>query len=90
MTEARDEEVFHHELETSRNEPSVQIAEIVASHEDTNEESLTPVYNQIDHVISHIFSDPPDPSAEVEVTFSYEQYRITVEQNGEATFVRTK
>lgn len=89
MTEARDDEIFHHELKTSRDEPSVQIAEIVASLEDTDVDDLTPVYDQIDHVLSQIFSDPPDPSAQVEVTFSYERYRITVEQNGEATFIKT-
>jgi hypothetical protein len=35
-----------------------------------------------------VFENPPAPEAQVEVTFSYEGYRITVEQNGRARFVQ--
>lgn len=89
MAGPHDGEIVYESLDKARAEPAVQIAEVVASLEDTDQDRLTPVYRQIDHVLQHIFSDPPDESAQIEVTFRYENYRVTVEQNGEAKFVRT-
>jgi len=37
-----------------------------------------------------VFDEPPEPEAQVEMTFGYEGYRITVEQNGDAQFVKTE
>lgn len=89
MTRSHDDEIVHQELDKTRAEPAVQIAEVVASLEDEAEDELTPVYDQIDHVLSQIFSDPPDENAQIEVTFTYENYRVTVEQNGAARFVKS-
>ena len=88
MTESPDDKIVHESLDTSRDEPAVQVAEVIASLEDVNSDQLMPVYNQIDHVLEHIFSNPPDPDAQIEVTFTYEQYRVTVGQDGEAKFVK--
>lgn len=90
MTESHNDDVVCQELDTTRSEPAVEVAEVVASLEDTDQDTLTPVYEQIDHVLAHIFSDPPDSSAQIEITFTYESYRVTVEQNGTAQFVRTE
>lgn len=88
MTREHDDEIVHRELDTTRDEPAVQIAEVVASLEETDEDKLTPVYDQINHVLTHIFSNPPDTTAQIEVTFTYENYRVTVEQSGDARFVK--
>ena len=64
----------------------MSVARTVAELEDVETEELTPLYGCIDHVLEHIFSDPPVPAAEAEVTFSAEGYRITVEQDGSAVF----
>lgn len=45
------------------------------------------LWETIDHVVDHIFSDPPSPDAQVQVTFTYEGYRITVEQDGTTKLV---
>lgn len=39
-----------------------------------------------DHA-DEIFSNPPAPEAQIRITFSYEGYRVTVEQDGTAKFV---
>jgi hypothetical protein len=88
MASNPDEEIVHEQLDTSRPEPVCQIATAVADLEGTSPDELTPAYEQIDHVLDHIFSNPPVPEAQVQITFTYENYRITVEQDGQAQFVR--
>ena len=68
----------------------MQVAKIVAELEGVDEDKLEPSYKKIDHVLDHIFSEPPHPEAQIQVTFSYEGYRITVEQDGSAQFVHTE
>jgi hypothetical protein len=81
--------IVHRDLDTDRGEPALQIVEIVAELEEKEERTLQSVWGCIDHVIDHLFSDPPSPDAQAQITFSYEGYRITVEQNGQAKFVKT-
>ncbi|ADB63718.1 hypothetical protein Htur_4989 (plasmid) [Haloterrigena turkmenica DSM 5511] len=50
---------------------------------------LPPIYDCVDGMLNELFSNPPAPEAQMEVTFSYHQYRVTVEQNGNAKFVKT-
>lgn len=88
MGDQLDDEIVHRELETDRPEPITQIVEVVADLEGEREENLTVGYKQVDHILQHVFSDPPSPEAQVEITFSYEGYRITVEQNGNVQFVK--
>lgn len=88
MTEQHEDEIVHRTLDTHQDEPLVQVAEIVAELKGMSEDKLTPTYGKVDHLVDNVFSDPPAPDAQVQVTFSYEGYRITVEQNGEAKFVK--
>lgn len=67
-------------------EPGLAIAEAVAEIEGREPTDLAAIYGCIDHVVDHIYSDPPAPEANVEVSFDYEGYRVTVRQDGEATF----
>ena len=90
MSEDTASEVVHRELDPERGEPNVQIAEAVADIKEVDAAELQNMYGCIDHTIDHIFSDPPAPDANVEVTFDYEGCRITVEQNGDATFEYSK
>lgn len=88
MSDQINDEIIHRELETDRQEPVAQVVEIVADLEGEDQEKLTPGYTQVDHILEHVFSNPPIPEAQVEITFSYEGYRITVEQSGSARFVK--
>lgn len=51
---------------------------------------LPTIYDCVDGMLDELFSNPPAPEAQMEVTFSYHRYRITVEQNGNAKFVKTE
>ncbi len=65
-----------------------QIPEVVAELEGISTDELQPLWEVTGDVLDDLFTEPPAPSAQVEVTFSYEGYRITVGQDGSATFVR--
>lgn len=82
-------EIVHRELETNQENPAVEIAQIVAELEEKDQTDLPTIYDCIDHSIDNIFSNPPAPDAQIEVRFSYEGYRVTVEQDGDAKFVKT-
>jgi len=88
MSETVDDEIVPRKLETDKEEPVAQVVEVVAELEGKRQEDLLPGYKQVDHILDHVFSDPPVQEAQVKITFSYEGYRITVEQNGKAQFVR--
>lgn len=89
MADQTDTEVIRRKLDTEGETPTVQIVEIVADLEQTNQSELPPMYNCIDGVLKNLFSDPPAPEAQMTIEFSYKTYRITVEQGGTATFVKT-
>ncbi|WP_135821388.1 HalOD1 output domain-containing protein [Halostella litorea] len=89
MVDHQESAIVREELETDRENPAVEIAEIIADMEDKDHGDLTTIYSCIDHMIDHIFSEPPAPEAQLKVEFSYEGYRITVEQDGHAEFVKT-
>lgn len=88
MAEVPKNHIIHRELSPDVDEPTVQVAEIVADIEDEEHTELTTTYDHLDHILSYVFSNPPVPEAQVQITFSYEGYRITVEQDGNAQFVR--
>ena len=89
MGNSSDQEMYHRDLDTDAEQPVEQIAEIVADLEEQSMKDLTPLYSQLDHVLDQLFSDPPAEEADVVISFTYENYRITVEQNGHAKFVET-
>jgi len=85
MTTEPQDDVVERELDPD-GDPTVTIPQAVAELKDSDTTELTSMYGCMDHVIDHIFSDPPSPEAEVEVRFSYEGFRITVNQDGHARF----
>lgn len=76
----------HASFDTDRAQPTVEVTETVAELKGVESDQLSPLYDSIDHVIDNIFSEPPKTEADVEVSFNYEGYRVTVGQNGSATF----
>ena len=83
-----DGDVYHATFDTNQRQPNVDVTETVAELKDTDSDQLSPLYDCIDHVIDNIFSEPPDSDANVEVSFTYEGFRITIGQDGNATFRR--
>lgn len=89
MSSDPSEEIIHRQLDREGESPAVQVTEIVAELEGTEVDELYPIYEQLDDVLDNIFSEPPSPEAQLVVTFSYEGYRITIEQDGHGKFVKT-
>ena len=73
-------------FDPEQNQPNVDITETVAELKGVESDDLSPLYDSIDHVVDNIFATPPKPVADVEVSFSYEGFRITIRQDGKATF----
>ncbi|RDI70687.1 HalOD1 output domain-containing protein [Halopelagius longus] len=80
-----DEDSTHRRLDTDAN-PTAQIVQAVADQKGTDPLSLQSAWDTIGQVLDPVFSTPPSRDADVEITFNYEGYRITVTQDGCATF----
>jgi hypothetical protein len=65
------------EFDTDQSVPSLSVVAAVAEITDEDEAELSPVYDCIDHLVDHVFSNPPDTEADVVVSFTYEGYRVT-------------
>lgn len=90
MSDTPQNEIVHREVDTDAENPAAEIAETVAELEDKDHADLATMYDVADHVIDHIFSTPPADEAQFEVSFSYEGYRITLEQNGSVQLLKTE
>lgn len=83
--------VDHRQLDADGEEPTAQVVAGVSELEGTAGTAgtdLPPLLTCGDGMLDHRFSTPPDPSAQLLVEFSYAGYRITVEQDGTARFVK--
>ncbi|WP_136715943.1 HalOD1 output domain-containing protein [Halorientalis salina] len=78
----------HFQFDTSENEPTYIIVETVAELEGVDSDELPSLYDTIDHMADNLYSDPPTAKAQVEMTFTYAGYRITLNQDGSAEFLK--
>lgn len=84
----RERSVIHRQLDPSDPTPETDVVTVIAELEGADPADLSPLYSTIDDVISDVFSEPPAPEAQVQLTFTYEDYRITIHQDGSAEFVK--
>lgn len=78
-----------------RIDPNPETAEydflsIVADVEGTTIDDLPSLWEDIDNLVQHVFEHPPADDAQVEVSFSYAGYRVSVDQTGGVTLVPVK
>jgi len=90
MTDTSEDDIIHRQLDTSHDEPAVALAKAVTDIDGVDSSDLPTMYECVDGVLDNLFSTPPDPEARMHVTFSFHTYRITIEQTGDAKFVRTE
>jgi hypothetical protein len=87
MSSDHADEIVHRQLDTDADNPAGEVAVIVAELSDRDMEDLEPAWQVVDDILVHLFSDPPASDAQAEIAFTYEGYRVTIEQNGTGTFV---
>lgn len=81
-------ELFEGDEPDSTDEPEIDIAKIVADLEGEEATDISSLYNTIDHVVEHLYSNPPPIEAQAELEFTFEGYRIELSQDGKATFMK--
>lgn len=82
-----DGDVVDVRFDTDESDPALSVADVVAELEGQDPTELKLIYDASDHVVDHLFSEPPSPQADVEIAFTSEGYRVTIHQDGHATFV---
>lgn len=87
MNSSNGRDHIRREIDAEGSQATMEIVETIAEIENKDPMELTNLWGCSDHIIEHLFSDPPSPEAEMEIEFNYEGYRITVEQDGTAEFV---
>lgn len=87
MSDVDDGVIVRRSLDTDADEPGTQIAAAVAELEDRDPTDLDDMWSCTDDVLENLFSTPPAPDARMRVAFSYEGYRVTVDQDGTVEFV---
>ncbi|WP_440763692.1 HalOD1 output domain-containing protein [Natronorubrum sp. DTA7] len=78
----------HWEFDVDQEDPAIDVVAVVAELEGKDGIDLPPIYNTIDHLIEKLFSEPPAAESQAVIQFSYEGYRINLNQDGQATFMK--
>jgi len=78
----------HWEFDVDTGNPEVNVVEVIAELEGQDSTDLSAMYDTIDHLIEKLFYEPPSAEAQAVLQFSYEGYRITLNQDGYATFMK--
>lgn len=82
--------VVHEKIDLSRSDPEVDLVEGIADLEETTPEELSPIWDCVGNMLESLSSVPSSSGAQLTLSFSYEGYRISVNQNGEALLTPEK
>lgn len=63
---------------------------IVADLEGSAIDELPSFYDQVDHFVEMLYKRPPSDEAQMEISFSYAGYRISMDQQGRVTILNVK
>lgn len=78
----------HLMLDRTDTDPTYEIVDAIASFEGLDPDELPSFYDTVDHLVEHVFTNPPKPEAQIRLEFTYAGYRITLEQDGSAVFLK--
>ena len=78
----------HRTLTDGDDDPGVRLVRTIAELRDADVAELPMLYSRIDEMVEQLFGSPPQTEAQIELTFSYAGYRITVYQDGHAVIRR--
>jgi len=88
MQDDQERSIVRRQLAPEDGSPGIQIAEVIAEIDDREMTEMSTMYDCVDGVLDEFFSDPPSADAQLMIEFSYEEYRITVCQDGALELVR--
>ena len=88
--DSTNEKIVRRTFDTDQDRPAIAVAETVAELEGAETTDLVTMYDHVDHILDHLFSNPPVREAQIQISFSYEGYRITIDQDGRARFVEVE
>lgn len=82
--------ILQFEIEPDPETAEYELLSVLTEHDGVGMDDLPPLYSVLDQFIGEMFDDPPSESAQLEMSFSYAGYRITVTQGGHVTLVPVK
>ncbi|MDG5775744.1 HalOD1 output domain-containing protein [Haloarculaceae archaeon H-GB2-1] len=85
---SEDGPTYHYTFDPSLQDPVYDVVETIADLEGVEVDELPSVHETVDGMVDNVFSNPPAPEAQVEVSFTYAGYRIRLHQDGNATFIK--
>lgn len=78
------------QIEADPNTAEHDLLAIVADMECVAIDELPSFYNEAGHFVEELFETPPSEAAQMEITFSYAGYRVTLNRKGEVKLVYAK
>lgn len=84
--EAKERSVHSRDIKEGDADPQMHLIRAIADFKGAEETELDALYPTIDHLVEYMYSNPPSPAAQTELTFVYEGFRVTLFQDGTAIF----
>jgi hypothetical protein len=80
--------IHRRQIEPDPDHPYFSLLHVIAELEGCEVEDLPPMYDYVDHLLEDLFTNPPPPKAQAEITFCYYDYRINVDQQGDLSVMK--
>ncbi|MDF9744039.1 HalOD1 output domain-containing protein [Natrinema salsiterrestre] len=77
--------VLQRQLDTDQGDQMVQLVELIADIDDVEPTELSPIYRDIDSLVSNFFGSQPPSRGDATLAFSYRGYRIRIKRDGRTT-----
>lgn len=81
-------QIHHRKIQPDPDDPYLAVVHPIAELEGRPVEEMPPLYRYVDHLLENLFDEPPAEKAQVQVCFSYYNYRIELDQRGNMTIIR--
>ncbi|MFB6087690.1 MAG: HalOD1 output domain-containing protein [Haloarculaceae archaeon] len=78
----------HRNFDPAEHDPVYYVVDTIAELERVSIEELPSTYDNIDGLVDRLYENPPRPETQATIEFSYAGYRVTLHQDGQATFLK--
>ncbi|MFP9191711.1 HalOD1 output domain-containing protein [Natronosalvus vescus] len=87
-TESPSHRIRHRQIQPDPDDPYLAVVHPIAELEGRPVEEMPPLYQYVDHLLENLFDEPPAEKAQVQLSFSYYNYRVQLDQQGNMTIIR--